>query len=60
MPGMSCTAKLVPYVKKNALTVPASAVFTDELDDEKRFVYLVGDKEGQNGELPWGRNPTVA
>lgn len=44
MPGMSCTAKIFPYVKKNALTVPASAVFTDELDDEKRYVYLAGDK----------------
>lgn len=44
MPGMSCTAKLVPYLKKNALTVPASAVFADELDDEKQYVYLAGDK----------------
>ncbi len=44
MPGMSCTAKTDPYVKKNALAVPASAVFADELDDQKQYVYLVGDK----------------
>ena len=40
VPGMSCTVKLVSYVKKDALTVPASAVFSDELDEDRKFVYL--------------------
>lgn len=41
MPGMACTVKLVPYLKKDALTVPEKAVFTDELDDQKHYVYLL-------------------
>jgi multidrug efflux pump subunit AcrA (membrane-fusion protein) len=46
MPGMACTVKLLPYVKADALTVPATAVFTDDLDEDKHFVYLPG-KEGK-------------
>jgi len=46
MPGMACTVKLIPYVKANALTVPAASVFTDDLDDDKRYVYLPG-KDGK-------------
>jgi hypothetical protein len=45
MPGMACTVKLVPYQKSDALTVPAVAVFTDELDDDKQYVYQSG-KDG--------------
>ena len=41
MPGMSCTVKFIPYVKKRALTVPPSAVHTDEIDDQKHYVILV-------------------
>jgi multidrug efflux pump subunit AcrA (membrane-fusion protein) len=37
--GMACTAKLVPYRKTDALTVPSSAVFHD---DEEPYVYLDG------------------
>ena len=40
MPGMSCTVKLVPYRKKAALTVPVAAVFTEELDEQKSYVYV--------------------
>jgi len=43
MPGMTCTAKLVPYVRRAALVVPASAVFADEIDSEKRHVYLAAE-----------------
>ena len=43
MPGMSCTVKFVPYQKRFALTVPASAVFADEWDEQKQHVYLAGD-----------------
>ncbi len=40
VPGMSCAASFVTYQAKAALTAPAKAVFPDELDDEKRFVYV--------------------
>jgi HlyD family secretion protein len=43
MPGMACSVKLVPYLKALALTVPASAVFTDELDEEHHYVYATGE-----------------
>lgn len=46
MPGMACTIKLVPYVKEQALTVPASAVFSEELDDDQHYVLRVG-KDGK-------------
>jgi multidrug efflux pump subunit AcrA (membrane-fusion protein) len=41
---MACTIKLVTYRKANALTVPATAVFSD--DDESFYVYLPA-KEGK-------------
>jgi multidrug efflux pump subunit AcrA (membrane-fusion protein) len=40
VPGMACTVKLVPYQNADALTVPAGAVFTDDLDDDKQYVLL--------------------
>ncbi len=43
VPGMNCTVKFVPYLKKRALVVPASAVFTDKIDSEKKYVYLYED-----------------
>jgi HlyD family secretion protein len=46
MPGMSCKIKLTPYVKQDALTVPPSAVVTDELDDQKQTVEVLG-KDGK-------------
>ncbi len=45
MPGMNCTVKVTPYLKKSALVAPASAVFSEKLDDDKRYVYLV--REGK-------------
>ena len=41
MPGMACTVTLVPYLKRDAITVPKTAVETDPLDEQKQFVYLV-------------------
>ncbi|MCI0682020.1 MAG: HlyD family efflux transporter periplasmic adaptor subunit [Gemmataceae bacterium] len=38
LPGMACTVKLVPYVKKDAIAVPAGAVFED---DDIHFVHVV-------------------
>lgn len=48
VPGMTCTVKLVSYRNEDALTVPASAVFTDEADEDHKYVYLV--KEGADPE----------
>ena len=46
MPGMACKVKLVPYRKKDAITVPVKSVFADELDDEKHYVWVL-DKGGK-------------
>lgn len=46
VPEMTCTIKLAPYVNKDALTIPASALFTDELDDEEQYVYVL-PKDGK-------------
>jgi HlyD family secretion protein len=43
MPGMTCKVKLAPYQKTRTLTVPLSALKTDEIDDTKHYVQLVGD-----------------
>jgi len=46
VPGMSCTAKLLPYVDKRALVVPAKAVFEEDLDEDSRYVFVLG-KDGK-------------
>jgi multidrug resistance efflux pump len=38
VPGMTCTAKLIPYADRRALVVPAKAVFEEELDEDSRFI----------------------
>ena len=43
--GMACDVKLVPYKKADAIAVPAKAVFTVDLDETQRYVYVV--KEGK-------------
>ncbi len=40
MPGMTCKVKLVSYLKKDAISVPLKAVATDEMDEQKHFVYV--------------------
>jgi multidrug efflux pump subunit AcrA (membrane-fusion protein) len=50
MPGMACKLKLVPYLKKDALTIPPKALMTEELDDQP-FVY-VADKDGKATKRP--------
>jgi RND family efflux transporter MFP subunit len=44
MPGMACTLKFTAFNKKDVLTVPAGAVFTDEDNDEGHYVYLASKK----------------
>ncbi len=51
MPGMTCKVRLVPYLRKEAITVPPKAINTDELDDEKHFVWLL-DKDGKPQKRP--------
>ena len=46
MPGMTCKVKLITYEKKDALSVPLRAVATDELDEQRHFVY-VQPKQGK-------------
>jgi multidrug efflux pump subunit AcrA (membrane-fusion protein) len=40
LPGMSCTVRITSYSKADALTVPNSAVFSDDLDEAKKYVLL--------------------
>lgn len=40
LPGMTCQVRLVAYEKKNAIMVPAGAVFAEPDDADKRYVYL--------------------
>lgn len=47
VPGMNCSVKLTAYEKQDALTVPASALETDELKDDVTYVYLV-DAQGES------------
>jgi hypothetical protein len=42
VPGMTCEVKALPWIKANALTVPPKALFTEELDLAKQYVYLLG------------------
>ena len=56
MPGMTCDVKFLPYKKLDALTVSPKAVFTDDLDVQKRYVYIAAKKEK---EKPQRREVTV-
>jgi multidrug resistance efflux pump len=47
MPGMDCSVKIVTYAKADAVTVPSAAVFAEEMDEDKHFVYVPG-KNGKN------------
>jgi HlyD family secretion protein len=46
VPGISCDLKMIAYKKSDALTVPPKAIFTEELDLAKQYVYLLG-KDGK-------------
>ncbi|MEI8372777.1 MAG: hypothetical protein WCJ35_08085 [Planctomycetota bacterium] len=47
VPGMNCEMKMISYKKTDALTVPPKAVFTEEFDPAKQYVYLQG-KDGKS------------
>ncbi|MFH1731013.1 MAG: HlyD family efflux transporter periplasmic adaptor subunit [Planctomycetota bacterium] len=40
LPGMTCQVRLVAYEQKNAIMVPAGAVFAEPDDADKHYVYL--------------------
>ena len=42
MPGMTCEVKLTAYKKGDVLTIPPKAVFSEELDPLRQFVYRLG------------------
>ena len=49
--GMACELKIVAYFNAEAILIPTKAIFADELDDDKRFVYLA-DKDGKHAKRP--------
>ena len=40
LPGTLCNLKIVVYEKPDALTLPSSAVFSEDADPDSKFVYL--------------------
>jgi multidrug efflux pump subunit AcrA (membrane-fusion protein) len=50
-PGMACSVKLVPYRKKDTLTVPATAVFEDDWADAISY-YVFLAKPDSAGNYP--------
>jgi multidrug resistance efflux pump len=44
LPGTACSLKVVTYEKKDALTLPSSAIFSEEADPDTKFIYLVSNK----------------
>ena len=41
VPGMTCTAKIVPYSDKSAIAIPSKALFTEELDERQSYVFVI-------------------
>ena len=44
--GMKCEVKFVPYKNEKALVVPTKAIFSNEIDEDQKYVYVktTGDK----------------
>jgi HlyD family secretion protein len=70
VPGMACKLTLIAYEKKDAITVPAAAVFDNPADGERNLVYVktaedksaerkvvIGQKTEQTWEILQGLNP---
>jgi len=51
MPAMTCKVKCLGYAKRNALTLPPKAVGSDPIDEDKRFVMVLG-KDGEQKKRP--------
>jgi multidrug efflux pump subunit AcrA (membrane-fusion protein) len=39
-PGMTCSMKLTPYLKSDAITAPNAYVFADDVDEDKMHVFV--------------------
>jgi HlyD family secretion protein len=53
-PGMTCTVKLVPFKKTDALAIPAKGVFSDEGADSPDYVFVELDGKPQRREVKVG------
>lgn len=51
VPGMTCKVKFVIYEKKDALTIPESALFTEDDETAKPYVYI-SEQGGQPMKRP--------
>jgi multidrug efflux pump subunit AcrA (membrane-fusion protein) len=65
--GMECDVKFVPYKNEKAIVVPTKAIFSDEIDEDQKYVYVhvnseksekrivgVGKESGDNTEVVSG------
>jgi len=43
MPGMTCEVKLTAYQNPRAIVLPETAVFSEDKDDDQKYVYLALD-----------------
>jgi len=54
--GMACTVRIVAYEKKDALTVPAAAVFENPADGQRNLVYVkTGDNQSEQRTIVVGQ-----
>jgi RND family efflux transporter MFP subunit len=55
VPGMTCQAKITAYYKADALLAPAKSVFTDDVDEEQKYVLVVtGDGKHERRSVTLG------
>jgi HlyD family secretion protein len=55
MPGMTCSVKFVAF-QKDAIAVPSAMVFSDERDDDKKYVWVKGaDGKPEKKEVEIGK-----
>ena len=45
VPGMTCKVKLLAYEKKDAIAIPEKALFHEEDDSDKAYVYLAANED---------------
>ena len=44
VPGMKCSIKVSAYSRTDALAVPKSIVFSEEVDDDQKYVYVLAEE----------------
>ena len=55
--GMSCTAKVTTYEKKDALQIPKALVQTDKENEKTKYVMVLGeDDEPQRRDVKLGHS----